>query len=206
MNKKQKKILIIGILVLIAIIVAIIIVKKSKKVETKTELVKAIDISQAIDIENIDTLEKDKIKDVQVASKYITGKETYKLKARVNFDDISGDMIYVRENDEKLNIFQATYKINKYENINMQIQQDMNEFERMCTQYIGVDMDIEKEGTLYGESTSKGKIPVEESIYDEERLYSKTYTVKQENSEETYDINFYKKDNNLIAEFVRILD
>lgn len=206
MNKKQKTILIIGILVFIAIIVTIIIVKKSKKVATKTELVKAIDISQAIDIENIDTLEKDKIKDVQVASKYITGKETYKLKARVNFDDISGDMIYVRENDEKLNIFQATYKINKYENINMQIQQDMNEFERMCTQYIGVDMDIEKEGTLYGESTSKGMIPVEESIYDEERLYSKTYTVKKEDSEETYDINFYKKDNNLIAEFVRILD
>ena len=206
MNKKQKTILIIGILVLIAIIGTIIIVKKSKKAENKTELVKAIDISQAIDIENIDTLEKDKIKDVQVASKYITGKETYKLKARVNFDDISGDMIYVRENDEKLNIFQATYKINKYENINMQIQQDMNEFERMCTQYIGVDMDIEKEGTLYGESTSKGMIPVEESIYDEERLYSKSYTVKKEDSEETYDINFYKKDNNLITEFVRILD
>ena len=206
MNKKQKTILIIGILVLIAIIGTIIIVKKSKKVATKTELVKAIDISQAIDIENIDTLEKDKIKDVHVASKYITGKETYKLKARVNFDDISGDMIYVRENDEKLNIFQATYKINKYENINMQIQQDMNEFERICTQYIGVDMDIEKEGTLYGESTSKGMIPVEESIYDEERLYSKTYTVKKEDSEETYDINFYKKDNNLITEFVRILD
>lgn len=206
MNKKQKTILIIGILVLIAIIVTIIIVKKSKKEENKTELVKAIDISQAIDIKNIDTLEKDKIKDVQVASKYITGKETYKLKARVNFDDISGEMIYVRENDEKLNIFQATYKINKYENINMQIQQDMNEFERMCTQYIGVDMDIEKEGTLYGESTSKGMIPVEESIYDEERLYSKTYTVKKEDSEETYDINFYKKDNNLITEFVRILD
>ncbi len=206
MNKKQKTILIIGILVLIAIIGTIIIVKKSKKAENKTELVKAIDISQAIDIKNIDTLEKDKIKDVQVASKYITGKETYKLKARVNFDDISGEMIYVRENDEKLNIFQATYKINKYENINMQIQQDMNEFERMCTQYIGVDMDIEKEGTLYGESTSKGMIPVEESIYDEERLYSKTYTVKKEDSEETYDINFYKKDNNLITEFVRILD
>lgn len=206
MNKKQKTILIIGILVLIAIIVTIIIVNKSKKEENKTELVKAIDISQAIDIENIDTLEKDKIKDIQVASKYITGKETYKLKARVNLDDISGDMIYVRENDEKLNIFQTTYKINKYENINMQIQQDMNEFERMCTQYIGVDMDIEKEGTLYGESTSKGMIPVEESIYDEERLYSKTYTVKKEDSEETYDINFYKKDNNLITEFVRILD
>lgn len=206
MNKKQKTILIIGILVLIAIIGTIVIVKKSKKAENKTELVKAIDISQAIDIKNIDTLEKDKIKDVQVASKYITGKETYKLKARVNFDDISGDMIYVRENDEKLNIFQTTYKINKYENINMQIQQDMDEFERMCTQYIGVDMDIEKEGTLYGESTLKGMIPVEESIYDEERLYSKTYTVKQEDLEETYDINFYKKDNNLIAEFVRILD
>ena len=206
MNKKQKTILIIGILVLIAIIVTIIIVNKSKKVESKTELVKAIDIAQAIDIENIDTLEKDQIKDVQVASKYITGKETYKLKARVNLDDISGDMIYVRENDEKLNIFQTTYKINKYENINMQIQQDMNEFERMCTEYIGVDMDIEKEGTLYGESTSKGMIPVEESIYDEERLYSKTYTVKKEDSEETYDINFYKKDNNLITEFVRILD
>lgn len=206
MNRKQKTILIIGILVLIAIIVTIIIVNKSKKEENKTELVKAIDISQAIDIENIDTLEKDKIKDIQVASKYITGKETYKLKARVNLDDISGDMIYVRENDEKLNIFQTTYKINKYENINMQIQQDMNEFERMCTQYIGVDMDIEKEGTLYGESTSKGMIPVEESIYDEERLYSKTYTVKKEDSEETYDINFYKKDNNLITEFVRILD
>lgn len=206
MNKKQKAILIIGILVLIAIIGTIVIVNKSKKEENKTELVKAIDIAQSIDIENIDTLEKDKIKDVQVASKYITGKETYKLKARVNFDDISGDMIYVRENDEKLNIFQATYKINKYENINMQIQQDMDEFERMCTQYIGVDMDIEKEGTLYGENTSKGMIPVEESIYNEERLYSKTYTVKQENSEETYDINFYKKDNNLIAEFVRILD
>ena len=54
---------------------------------------------------------------------------------------------------------------------------------------------------LYGESTESFERPIEESIYYEERLYSKTY----KSEENTYDINFYRKDNKIICEFVKVL-
>ena len=54
---------------------------------------------------------------------------------------------------------------------------------------------------LYGESSAEFELPIEESIYNEGRLYSKTY----KSEENTYDINFYRQDNQIICEFVKVL-
>ena len=66
---------------------------------------------------------------------------------------------------------------------------------------MGIDEEYKETDTLYGESTESFERPIEESIYYEERLYSKTY----KSEENTYDINFYRKDNQIICEFVKIL-
>lgn len=58
--------------------------------------------------------------------------------------------------------------------------------------------DIEKSETLYGESSQTVKIPLSESIYRDNRLYSKTY----EKEGKTYDINFYKNGEKINCELV----
>ena len=83
----------------------------------------------------------------------------------------------------------------------MQIREYIDDFEMMCTTYLGVEID-DTEGDLEGESTIKLPIPIEESIYLEERDYTKTYTVNNEFGDtEYYHIKFYKSGDNLVAEF-----
>ena len=91
--------------------------------------------------------------------------------------------------------------MNKYKDITIQIRNIMEEFETTCEGYMEITEEEYKETEqLYGESTESFERPVEESIYYEERLYSKTY----KDEEKEYDINFYKKDNRIICEFVRV--
>lgn len=102
-------------------------------------------------------------------------------------------------------IYQETYKINQYNDTTSQVRQYMDEFEMTCTSYLGIEIDNNKEGILSGESKSKLPVPVEESIYLEERTYTKTYVVENELEEKTqyYDIKFYKSGENLVAEFIK---
>ena len=71
------------------------------------------------------------------------------------------------ESIKKEKVYQETYKINKYNDTTMQIREYMEDFEMMCTTYLGVEID-DTEGDLEGESTIKLPIPIEESIYLEE--------------------------------------
>ena len=211
MSKNKKIIISIIVIILLIIITSIVISnRRNKKIEEKVKTTEAaVDISKAFEIDDIEksNLKTTKIQNKEIASKYVVYNNIYELNSKVNFEEISGDMIYVRESYNNLNIFQTTYKINKYDNISVQINNYMNEFERMCTSYLGIEVDEKNEGILYGESKEPVPIPVEESIYNEERLYSKTYTIKKEyeEKERKYDINFYKSENNLVAEFVKIL-
>lgn len=109
--------------------------------------------------------------------------------------------VSISESIEKEKVYQKTYKINKYNDTTMQIREYMEDFEIMCTSYLGIEID-DREGYLKGESTTKLPIPIEESIYLEERAYTKTYTVNNEFGDtEYYDIKFYKEGDNLVAEF-----
>ena len=73
--------------------------------------------------------------------------------------------------------------------------------ETTCESYIGLLDEYEQTEELYGESTVDYERPLEESIYYDGRLYSKTY----KNEEEQYDINYYKSGESIVCELVRVL-
>ena len=60
---------------------------------------------------------------------------------------------------------------------------------------------MKKQINFTGESTVDYERPIEESIYIDGRLYSKTY----KNGEKEYNINYYKKGDKIICELVRVL-
>ena len=204
MSEKKKKITIgasiVGIVLLLVIF--IVLISNNKKIEGNIETLKNADLSELINVENIESLsyEIEETKE-EISSKYITGKETYEVKANVQAGETEGKMIYVRGNYDKLNIYKTEYTLNKYEDKTTKVRNIMQEFEMLCEGYMEVtDEEYKETEQLYGESSADFELPVEESIYSDGRLYSKTY--KSEENE--YDINFYKQDNKIICEFVKI--
>ena len=113
--------------------------------------------------------------------------------------ETTGEMIYLRGVDN-INVYQTEYDINKYGDKNTQVSGILQTFEEICKNYMGIGEEYKETEQLYGESNAEFELPVEESIYNEGKLYSKTY----KSEENTYDINFYKKDDKIICEFVRI--
>ena len=110
-------------------------------------------------------------------------------------------MIYIR-GVNNLNIYKTEYAINKYNDKNTRINQIMQEFETICKTYMQGAEEYKETETIYGENEEQeGRLPVEESIYNKGRLYRKTY----KNEENEYDINFYRKDEKIICEFVKVL-
>ena len=124
----------------------------------------------------------------------------YKLKATVKMQETTGKMIYLRGVDN-INVYQTEYDINKYGDKNTQVSGIMQTFEENCKMYMGIEEEYKETEQLYGEDNAEFELPVEESIYNEGRLYSKTY----KSEESTYDINFYRKDDKIICEFVKVL-
>ena len=204
MSDKKKKIIagaiIIGIILIIAIIVLSIKNNKSQN-KGETETVEEVELSEVLEIEDIEKVkyEKEKTKD-EIATKYVTGNNMYKLKATVKMQETTGKMIYVRGVDN-INVYQTEYDINKYGDKNTQVSGIMQTFEEGCKMYMGIEEEYKETEQLYGESNAEFELPVEESIYNEGRLYSKTY----KSEESTYDINFYRKDDKIICEFVKVL-
>ena len=205
----KKKIILITTIIIVGIIIISLIIglnsknKEEKSVATKSGTAELSEVFEIDDIEN-SQYETAKNKEAQVASKYLTSSNIFELNANVKFDEDKGTMIYIREDYEKINIYQEEHSINKYEDKNIRVEEIMREFEQKCESYLNVNDETEVREELYGESTVKGKIPVEESIYNENRLYSKTYTVEDEidNSKKKYDINFYRQEEKIICEFV----
>lgn len=202
MEKKKKRIT-IGIIIAILLIAFIIFLLTNKqendKSVSKTETT-VLDISQVFEIDDIEKskYEIEKAKDIQIASKYIVGSNIYKLKANVECMEDSGKMLYVRESYNKLNIYQEEQKIDEYENVNSQLEGIIENFESKCKSYLGIDEEEKGREELSGESRTKGAIPIGESIYYENREYSKSYDLDGK----TYEMNFYKKDTGIVCELV----
>ena len=209
MSEKKKKI-IIGALIIIAIILILIvtlILLNRNKNEEKEELQTIELTTELLDTENIESIEYelDETKE-EISSKYIsTGKEKYEIKANIkagkSAGETEGKMIYVRGSYDNLNVYKTEYKINKYEDKITQVSNILQQFEMLCEEYIGPLDEYEETEQLYGESDAKFELPLEESIYNEGRLYSKTY----KNEEKEYNINYYKTGENITCELVRAL-
>ena len=205
MPEKKKKIIIgasiAGIVLLLVIL--IVAISNNKKIEGNIETLENADLSELINTEDIESLsyEIEETKE-QISSKYITGRDKYEVKANVQAGETKGKMIYVRGNYDKLNIYKTEYTLNKYEDKTTKVRNIMQEFEMLCEGYMEVtDEEYKETEQLYGESRANFELPIEESIYTEGRLYSKTY----KNEESEYDINFYRQDNKIICEFVKKL-
>ena len=207
MSGKKKKI-IIGTIIVVAIILVIVLILFNSNKNKEQEKLQNIELTtELLDVKNIESLEYklEKTKE-EISSKYITtGKEKYEVKANVktgeSTEETEGKMIYVRGNYDNLNVYKTEYKINKYESKMTQVSNILQQFEMICEGYIGPIDEYEETEQLYGESDAKFELPLEESIYNEGRLYSKTY----KNEEKEYNINYYKTGENITCELVRVL-
>ena len=203
MDNKKKKIIIgasIAVILLLLVILIIAISNNNKETEN-SETLQTIELSEIINIEDIENLSYETEKtNEEISSKYITGRNTYEVKANVQLGKTEGKIIYAR-GTQNLNIYKVEYTLSKYGDQNIQVSGIIQTFEEACKSYMGIDGTYTETEQLYGESTESFERPIEESIYYEERLYSKTY----KSEENTYDINFYRKDNKIICEFVKVL-
>mgnify|MGYP005784243343 CR=1 FL=1 len=203
MSDKRKKTIIGAIIIAIILILVITLILLNKNKNEEPENLQNIELTtELLDTEDIESLpyETEETQE-EISSKYITGRDKYEVKANVQAGETKGKMIYVRGNYDKLNIYKTEYTLNKYEDKTTKVRNIMQEFEMLCEGYMEVtDEEYKETEQLYGESSADFELPIEESIYTEGRLYSKTY--KSEENE--YDINFYKQDNKIICEFVKI--
>ena len=199
MNDKRKKVIIIAIAIILIVVLLLFMVQKSNEQEE----IQMIELSNLLNIENVEDIKKlgyeTEETEEKMSSKYITGRNKYEVKANVQAGEIEGKLIYAR-GTQNLNIYKTEYTLNKYEDKTTKVRNIMQEFEILCEGYMEITEDEYKETEqLYGESSAEFELPIEESIYSEGRLYSKTY--KSEENE--YDINFYRQDNKIICEFVK---
>ena len=201
MNNKKKRLIIITIMAIILLLIVIIIFSLNNK-NRKEEKIQTVELSELIDIENIDELPyKTKKTKEEISSKY-TSSNKYEPEVKVKAEEQEGKMIYIRSSYENLNIYKTEYEIGKYSEKSIRTNEIIQNFEEICKGYMNQAEEYEESEYLYGESKEDVKIPIEESIYYENRLYSKTY----KNEENEYDINYYKKDEKIICEFVKVLE
>ena len=207
MLENKKKVIIGVIIIAIILIIVITLILFNRNKNTEPEQLQTIELTiELLDVENIESLEY-KLEETkeEISSKYVTGRNKYEIKANVKAGESTGEtegkMIYVRGNYDNLNVYKTEYKINKYEDKITQVSNIMQQFEMICEEYIGPLDEYEETEQLYGESDAKFELPLEESIYNEGRLYSKTY----KNEEKEYNINYYKTGENITCELVRAL-
>lgn len=205
----MKKTKLIIFLIVIFLIIAIILIAIKNKQKNKIIRKETIDFNNAFEIENInDSKYKiEKAKDVKIASKYSVFNDIYKLDANVKLGDRNGELIYVRNNSQKLNIYQTKYRIDEL-NFNEQIERYIEVFRNECVNYIG---NVEKPASesVYGDS--KNSLPVSENIYLNNRLYNIVYEIKDDNEQQQeveiqsqkFEINFYRNESYLMCEFVK---
>ena len=202
-----------GICIIVFIIGLLFIVLHNEKKEKSEENSNAklhLYTHQVIDIEDLNTSlyasSKSKIKDFKIASKYKVGKEAYTFDADVDMylDNNMAKVIYIRDDNTKINIVQLKYKLTHNEEIDETVQAEemIRKFEMECKSNMGL-MDLEQKPNEV--NISDDKMPYSENIYKNKELYSARYVVKEDESTKTYDINYYMDgDDTLVCEFVRI--
>lgn len=202
MNKNKKIIILVAVIAII-LVIGLIIILSNRQTESTIEKIPTLQLSQVMEIENIEK-SKYEIKQnekIQVASKYATMDKMYEIKANIEQDETIGKMIYIREEYQKTNIYQVEYEIDKYEDQNQQIEEIITEFKEMCKTYLNIYDEEPINEILYGKDGQYNK-PIEESIYNDNRLYSISYKVE----EKIYDINFYRNGEKFVCEFAYNID
>ena len=205
--KDNKKILILlGIIIIIAIIVIVVLGNNKKENENNSVKPTISEFSSVFELENINSskYKTEKVKKIKVAEKYTTNKNVYKLDANVEFGERDGEIIYIRESGTKANVFQTKYRIDELGSISSQVENYIEIFKNEAISYIGILEDGKGlSESISGTDINKLKLPLGESIYNEKRVYSITYK-DTENEGRNYDINFYRNENYLICEFVKV--
>ena len=140
-NKKKLKIILLAIIAIVIISLIVIFINRNQSKNEGTlprEKTVTLDISEVLEIENIEKskYEKKNNANIEIASRYLVSGNTYELKANIKFMDKVGKVVYVRGDNEKINVYQTEYKLDKYESINSQVEKIINEFEEMCKSYL----------------------------------------------------------------------
>ena len=207
---KDKKKLIISVIAVIAILViifAIIINKRvdaamKKNYETLPEVELSSEIFETEDINTLKDFKIEKTSAVSLSSKYVVGSNSYITKADVKLENRTGKLIFLRDGYNKVNIYQTKYGIDELDSISSQVSRYMEEFKMNCTMIMGAGLDEPTNSVLVNKDDSDKNIPLEESIFNHNRLYSLTYNIKEDSLLEDntidssnarkYEINFYR--------------
>ena len=203
--KNMKKLVIIFVIIILAIII-IAVIKNSKQKTNVNPKQTISDFSKVFELENIQNTEYkiEKSNNVKVAEKY-TATNEYKLDANVEFGERTGEIIYLRESYSKVNIFQTKYRIDEIGDISTQIENYIEIFKQTSYTYLGISDQKDINEILYGKDTTDVTLSIGESIYNEKRLYSITYK-DTEIEVKNYDINFYRNENYLVCELVKVFE
>lgn len=150
-----------------------------------------------------------------VASRYdIKNSNVKESKKDMYFGDLKGKVLFVRGKNNNMNVFQGIYNIEKKDEDDqpslMKVNDYINNYKSAFYSFANISSDTKPvEEKLYGESKYWFKIPVEESVYVEKRLYSLSYKVNIDDVDDgdkelVYELNFYMKGKELVCELVRI--
>lgn len=203
---KNKKLYITIAIIIAIVIILIIVVKAKNKNNTKITnvVLPNIDLSEVFELDDMKNTKYEikKSNSEKIAKKYNVI-EKYVLNANVEFNNKKGKMIYVRDANNKMNIYQTKYMIDELDYTNG-INKYITDFLENASNFIGVEQLQISDGTIFEEE--KKPQYLEESIYTDKKLYTFHYEEKNENTEaqdkKKYDINFYMEEKYLICEIV----
>jgi hypothetical protein len=228
---KNKKSILIIVIIIVAIIFLLIAKFNKSNAAEATSFQETVDMSQVFEVEDEknSSIELISNAEVEVASKYRVGKNTYIVNANVEFNERAGKVIYLRDGYNDANIYQTTYRIDKNSNVTELINKRMQTFIEACRSYMGAGFDEDSyTTTIYGNGSDEDEMPIEEIIYSENRLYNMHYTISDEinmmedleefeddeelynslkeelSNERKFDINFYMSGDYLVCEFVKL--
>ena len=186
--KKYKLYLYICLLIIIFIALIIILL-----LNRKPSLYKYIMID---DIKRVNTI---KTNDYSFLDSYKINGKVNQYKKEIELDQFSGYIYYIRGKN-KYNIYQVkidTSNNDKSVPLMSQIKLTIEEFEReIINQFDNNLYNISEE--LEGKSNYKIKLPIEESIYKDNRVYIRKYSDKKSE----FVFNYYMNDKYLICEFI----
>ena len=188
--KKNKRYIYIGLVVFLICILNLIFYKP------KTMFYKLMNFK------DIDGLKTTEVGEYSFLESYDVHGKINKLQNSVVLGNYIGDIYYVRGKNN-LNIYQV--KINTEENLDgvpvlQQIKDNMSAFEEEINKNYDNKL-INTSDELIGESNYKYDLPIEESIYKDNRVYRKTYELKGV----IYHINYYMEDEYLVCELIKFI-
>ncbi len=203
--KNKKLYITLAIIVAIALIIIIVVKVKNKNNQINAEpILPTINISEVFELDDIKNTKYEikKSNNEQIAKKYIVS-EKYVLNSNVELNNRKGKMIYVRDANSKMNIYQTKYRIDDLDYTNG-INKYLTEFLDNTSNLTGSEILQISDGAIWGEE--KKPLYLEESIYKDKKLYTFQYEEKSENTDaqdnKKYDINFYMDGNYLMCELV----